>query len=356
MKECSIIILCIILLLAGCQYTPSNTSSTESNAAVQTTDNSTHEEPADGTLDPTETTSSSPVIAQRFTFSHHLVRGPAKDALGQDYALYCKLVDAYINHDETISGFSSEDQFRHLFSILQNEYYPAEKIAATFKTHTNPFVYSNGAVTLRYQYDQVECDSYIRDFENKINAVLSIIEDNDTDVEIIEKLYHHVCTTMSYNSSFNSDKMYDYIMQDSGKNDIFDQYFELLLRCAGIECLSCYAVDDSDETRDTSWIIAKMNGSYYHFDPSWQVEFGPVDGWHWFAMSDNARLRSLTNKWSADMFAGINPYTDSSIAVPEVDIGRSSPYYTADPLNVPTCTSTYYDEKRFDAYSPPSTW
>lgn len=354
MKAYIAIILCILLLLAGCQHTLSNTTSTESSGPLPTTENFTiEEEHTEETGDPTETTSYFPVEEQRFTFSHHLIRDAAKEMLGQDYALYYKLVDAYINHDETISGFSSEEQFRSLFSVFQNEYYPAEKFAATFKSHEQPFVYSNGTVTIRYQYDQAECDRYIRDFENKINTTLSVIEDDDSDVEIIEKLYHHVCTTMSYDNSFSSSKMYDHIMHNSGRT--VTEYFELLLRCAGIECLSCFAADNSNTTYDTSWVIAKMNGSYYHFDPNWQATLSP-DGWQWFAMSDDVRLRSLTTEWFDDLFAGINPYEDARITVPAVDIQRSSPYYNTDPLNVPKCTSSYYDEKRFDAYSLPSTW
>lgn len=353
MKKCLAVFLCILLVssLAGCGSDPSSASSageTESAHDAESSSVSTESSSPESDVvsdDPVEGT------VQRFTFSPYIVSDVTREELGEaDYALYCNLVDAYLAHEESISGFSDEAQFFRLWSVFLGEFYPSQKIAATYQTHEEPYVYTDGTAELRYQQDKDECDRLVGDFTEKIDSILSAVDEGDDELRVTEKLYRYVSDTVEYGSVEGS--MYEVIMQDRGICGNYADYLILLLRCAGVESMIC--TDDEESEVDHAWVIAKLNGAYYHFDPTWQAN--EPDGWTYFAMSDDVRLRTFSPDWFSDFAAGIDPTTDPALTIPDVSfMGDLHPFENIH-LDVPACTSRIYDDLRFDAFGSPSEW
>lgn len=288
---------------------------------------------------------------QRFCYSPYILSDVCKEVLGEDFPLYCKLVDAYIAHEESVSGFESEEQFFNIWSIFLREFYPSQKIAATYRTHDEPYSFSDGTAFIYYRTDKDECDRLLNEYKNKIDGILSLIDRSDSEIEIVQKMYRYVSDNVAY--SFGMDSMYDVIMQNKGICGGYAQYFILLLRHAGIESMICTSLDNTHSGLDHAWVIAKLSGEYYHFDPTWEADTG---GWSWFAMSDDMRLRSFSPDWTALLMMGENPYFSDSITIPDVKLlGAYHPFENI-PLELPQCSSSYYDERRFDAQGFPSEW
>ena len=205
---------------------------------------------------------------------------------------------------------------------------------------------------MHYQASKEECDRLLAEYEDKINGILAQIDQNDSEIEIIQKMYRYVSDNVVY--SFEPDSMYDVIMQNKGICGGYAQYLILLLRHAGIESMICNSLDNTQSGMDHAWVIAKLGGAYYHFDPTWQAD--AVGGWYWFAMSDDMRLRSLNPEWTTALMMGDNPYFSDSIAIPDVTLlGTYHPLENV-PLELPQCSSSYYDERRFGNEAPPSEW
>lgn len=232
------------------------------------------------------------------TYSPYVTDKSTRENLGQDYELYCDLVDAVVNYDCVVSGFESESQFVAIWSTMRRDFVPAKKLCADFGTLDTPYIYSDGTVQLKFLLDQKEHKQILNAFAQRIQADLSIIDKEDTEVEIIAKLYHHVSSSMDYEQG--SDILYDCILTNKGTSKEYAEYLMLLLNHANIEC---YYASGHDGESSQSWVIAKMGGQYYHFDPGWERFFG---NWYWFAIDDELRRNSLASEWKTAYLAGVN--------------------------------------------------
>ncbi len=355
MKKFAALFCCALITFfaAGCSVTPQQSSSSENPEFSLSSEASGSSQPSGSSQnDPSSQSSAPPQQEQRFNYSPYLVSDVCKEVLGADFPIYCKLVDAYISHADSVSGFENEEQFFKLWSIFFREFYPSQKIAATYLTHDEPYSFADGTAVLHYQASKEECDRLLAEYEDKINGILAQIDQNDSEIEIIQKMYRYVSDNVTY--SFGMDSMYDVIMQNKGVCGGYAEYLILLLRHAGIESMLCNSLDNTQSGMDHAWVIAKLGGEYFHFDPTWQAD--AVGGWYWFAMSDDMRLRSLSPDWTAALMMGDNPYFSDSIPIPDVDfIGKTHPIENKK-LELPKCSSTYYDERRFGNEAPPCEW
>jgi len=298
-KRAYLIILCAILLLvlAACGK--------EAQSAVTTVPSQTTLPPE--TMPPPDTTAppentkppETEANPQRFFYDPYIATADAMASLGDDYDLYCDMVESVINYDGKITGFESEQHFIEMWGILLNEFTPAPKLVTTYKTSDNPYDYAEGTVQLHFEHSKEEHDRILLDFETKINEILSLVDHDDGEVEITAKLYQYVSYRMGYAMMY--DTLYDRIMNDVGICGDFASYLEILLNYAGIECLLASGYGAGV---DHSWVIAKLEGEYYHFDPTWEREFPQ---WYWFAVSDDLRHNSLVSGWLEAYHMGAEP-------------------------------------------------
>lgn len=234
-------------------------------------------------LKPPETQPSEPYL----TYSPYVVGVTVRDYLGEDYSLYCEMVDSLIRYDGKVSGFESEEHFHRLWSVLLSCFEPAKKICAHYGTTDQPYTYKDGTVQMGLQLERSEHDKTLKAFADRITQALSCVDVDDTEVEIVAKLHMFVSTTMVYAYGFSN--MYDSIMSNRGTCAAYAQYLILLLNQAGIEC---YQAGGYGAGVDHAWVIAKMDGQYYHFDPTWEAT---SRDWSWFAVGDEIRHKTMVD-------------------------------------------------------------
>ena len=231
-----------------------------------------------------------------YTYSPYVLDKFTRDNLGANYALYCKLVDALLNYDSTISGFESESQFIAIWSTLRRDFPPAKKLCADFGTSDTPYTYTDGTVQLQFLLEPVEHGRILDTFAQRIQSDLSILDEEDTEIEKIAKLYRHVRD--SRDCEQKSAALYDCIISNQGTGDEMTQYLMLLLNQIDVECYYARGYDDQNVK---FWVIAKMGGKYYHFDPALGRFFG---NWYWFAIDDQLRRSSVASEWLTAYIAG----------------------------------------------------
>ena len=87
------------------------------------------------------------------------------------------------------------------------------------------------------------------------------------------------------------DNLHDVIMYNKGVCGSYSNYLILLLNHAGIECHNISGGGHA-------WVIAKMDGQYYHFDPTNERR---SSDWFWFARSDEKQITAIDNSTSDPM-------------------------------------------------------
>ena len=341
MKKLLSLLLAVVTLLAACGVPGEVPDLTDADPTVSGAN--VPETTVPETVIP-ETTTAAP--AQYITYSPYPVSGSAMTYLGEDYSLYCDVIDAILAYDETVSGFTDEAQFRRVWEILMKEWAPGPKLCADTPA------YSGGTVTLGFLNDQAEHARLLEQYEEKLNTALAQIKPEDSEVEIIEKLLYYVSHTMTYDYAHAYPALYDGIMANRGICSGFSGYFDLLLRNAGIESMIVSCVDTNDHDMDHAWVVAKMDGVYYHFDPTWESSnFAP---WTWFGLSDEARIKTMDPAWTTVVATGGDPLSDELTAEGIIFYGPWD-YTASDYGPLPECPELYRVETR-DPDKLPSQW
>ena len=264
-------------------------------------------------------------------YSPYVLNAYIQDVMGEDYALYCDLVDALLDYDCEISGFQSEEHFVALWSTLRDEFLPAEVLCADWINSDQPYVYNDGTVQLVFRLPQEEHNKILKDFAEKIQSDLSILEEEDSETDCISKLYTRVLAEMNCEESKVAS--YENIMTGEGNSEDYTKYLMILLEQIGVECY--YATAIGEDTMAHTWVVAKMDGQYYHFDPAWQESF--VDGF-WFGVDDALRKASLLNAWRYAFLSGGNW---ESIRGDGVTLVGKTCWLTIDKIPLPECPTAY---------------
>lgn len=281
MKKVFFCALLSVILLMGCSCSPNMSS--ESKPQLSGTESSPNEDAI--------------VEKNYLCYSPYVVTDGVRQQLGEEYALYCRMVDAVVSYEGCVSGFQSEQHFVKMWSVLINEFVPTSKLIQTYKHTDTPYTYHEGTVQLKFQHDRSTHDQYLAEFESKINKVLSAVQADDSDVEVIAKLYEYVSYNMKY-AMLNNNTLYDCFMDETGVCGGYARYLEFLLNHAGIEC---QVANGSGAGVDHTWVIAKIDGQWYHFDPTWEASF---PRWYWFGVGDNLRHNSLVTGWIENYMNG----------------------------------------------------
>ena len=224
-----------------------------------------------------------------------------------------------------------------------------KKLCPTFSNSEEPFVYHDGTVQFSFLLDEKSHEETISQFERKINEAMSRVNADDSEVEKLDKLYYRVSTTMDAGES--TGLLYDSIMNGKGSDKDSAQYLELLLNHVGIECMTAFSIDQEHDEPGSFWVVAKLDGQYYHFDPFLQQTF---ETWYWFGVGDTLRHNSLGHDWIEMIMTGENP---EKLQLP-IDCIRiygcwddAKGTYT----EVPACPNSYCSNTR-GPNSRPSEW
>ena len=220
-----VLFLTLILSISACveqeQIETSSGTLNITTAPLATTSPTTTQAPP--ATKPVEPTPAEPYL----TYSPYVVPHSILEYLGDDYALYCEIVDSVIDYDGQVSGFTSEEHFFKLWSVLLSEFYPSQKVCETYRTSDEPYIYNDGTAQIKFQLEKIEHDATINAFADRITQDLSLVKEGDSEVAIIAKLYMHVSTSIQY--AYGSGYMYDCIMNNVGICSNYAEYLIFLL-------------------------------------------------------------------------------------------------------------------------------
>ena len=264
-------------------------------------------------------------------YSPYALNSYIRGVLGEDYALYCDLVDALLNYDCEVSGFQSEEHFIGLWSTLRDEFLPAKALCADWSNSQQPYTYRDGTAQLEFRLSREAHFQLLSDYAQKIQNDLSILTEEDSETASISKLYVRVVEKMTYEEA--KGVAYENIMSGVGDCEVYTKYFQILLEQIGVECY--YATGSGEGTMAHAWVVAKMDGQFYHFDPTWQDDF--ADGF-WFGVDDNLRKASLLTAWK---FAFLSGGGWESISGDHVVLTGKTCWITLEKIPLPECPTAY---------------
>lgn len=283
-----------------------------------------------------------PLPQPYFTYSPYAVNAYSKEEMGEDYSLYCALVDAVLNYETRVSGFSSEEQFLNLWITMRDELPPAWKLCAGYLDFDEPYIYADGTVELKFVLDKNAHMALLDAYAQRIQRDISTLLETDTEVERIAKVYQCVVNSMKYSGT--QQRLYDAIMNNRGVSSDFAEYMMILLNQIGVECYFAQGYGEGIEVH--TWVIAKMDGKYYHFDPTWEQDFR---NWYWFAIDDQLRRDSVLPEWR-NLFIMGGDYEDvNSEGV--IVVGKIS-HFTYQRIPLPICTEKYKEDSRCNGIAP----
>ena len=163
------------------------------------------------------------------------------------------------------------------------------------------FAVSGGVVTITYLNDEIEHARQLIAFQSAVNRALSILSATDSEARRATLLYDYVVKQVSYfTTDYTDQEITAFSALTAGETICygFADAFGYLLRQTGMEAHlwrgGTYSISGFS---DHGWCYAKIDGAYYHFDPTWErskYKSTGVNGYVYFGLSDQKRFTSLS--------------------------------------------------------------
>lgn len=215
------------------------------------------------------------------------------DRLSGDYAADAAvLADAILAYDPVAAV--SPDAAEVLVDNFAFEFPPAALVELSAQ---------GDAVEIRYLYSKEEHQRRIEGFEAKVNLALSSLTAEDSEFQRAKLLYDYVVANVTYFYTDYTDKEITAFSALAEGITIcygFADAFGYLLRQVGMEAhLWRGGTYTATGFSEHGWCYAKIDGTYYHFDPTWEYSAAKSDGvnrYLYFGMSDARRFTSLSRE------------------------------------------------------------
>jgi transglutaminase-like putative cysteine protease len=163
------------------------------------------------------------------------------------------------------------------------------------------FTVTGETVRITYLQSADEHQRQIAAFETAVNRGLATVSEEDSEVRRAVLLYNYVVKNVVYFSTDYTDKeITAFSALVAGKTICygFADAFGYLLRQTGIEAhLWRGGTYTFTGFSDHGWCYAKIDGQYYHFDPTWDhsnYKSTKVNNFIYFGLSDKKRFSSLS--------------------------------------------------------------
>lgn len=226
---------------------------------------------------------------------------------------YHRLVDAVFAREEKVELTQSYDANLHILMALQNNPYHFLLKDVKFADH-------HTAVLLTYAFsreEQVEMVTFI-DGEY-LKMFQEILELDMTDLEMVLAVHHYFASRISYDFAYEeglnlSDEkflypeieIYEALRTGKGVCHSYTYLCEFALQQLRVECLRLTAeMADSDDGH--MWLAVRLDGEWYHVDPTWDSEDGYVS-LRCFGMTDEERVDAgIVNNWNVGVDMDFGP-------------------------------------------------
>ena len=228
------------------------------------------------------------------------------DRLTGEYEADARLLaDAILNYEPTVT-LSAE----HAQTVVDNVAFEFPPAALA------NFTVSDGVVTITYLCDRTEHARQIATFGTAVNRALSILSAEDSEARRATLLYNWVVENVAYFTVDYTEKEITAFSALAAGETIcygFADAFGYLLRQTGMEAHlwrgGTYTISGYS---DHGWCYAKVNGAYYHFDPTWERSNYKTLGenrYTYFGLSDQKRFTSLS-KTCVSVFGALEEVCD----------------------------------------------
>ncbi len=293
------IALLLALLLVGCNGTPPHTEQTSATSPPVATSAVT-------TTRPTSTTTLAPSVTTPSVTPPHTEPDPLPedapyrwdpyvfDRLTGAYEADAKaLADAILTYADTVT-LSASSSAKTVVDNIAFEFPPSA--LADFKVVGN-------TVQIDYLHEKAEHQRQIDAFERAVNRGLATLSEEDGELERAILLYDYVVKNVVYFTVDYTDKEITAFSALVAGQTIcygFADAFGYLLRQTGMEAhLWRGGTYTFQGFSDHGWCYAKIDGKYYHFDPTWEYSTSKNTGKNsfvYFGLSDKKRFSSLSKE------------------------------------------------------------
>lgn len=276
MKQILLFLLAALLLTGCTAKTPEVTTGTKSRP-----DRTTVSGDLSQTVPPTETAPTLPAVGYRC--NPYLFYSSLTDPIY--YADACRLVDAIAAYEDYLPIQNAGIAEAIADNIFYN--YPPAALC-TFEADA-------GGINIRYTYEKDEHQLRITEFYQKVETILNeTVDPAWSELRRAMELYRYVATHVSYFTV-------DYTAADTSAYSAltrgvticygFADAYNYLLRQAGIE--SQLLRGSAGEGNDHGWSIIRIDGEWYHCDPTWEYSgSGGRDLWY-FGVYDYKRFGTV---------------------------------------------------------------
>lgn len=197
-----------------------------------------------------------------------------------------KLADAILAYESTVTLGSDAQIVADNFAY---EFPPAALVDLTVQ---------EGNVKISYLYNKQTHEEKLTAFENAVEYALnSSLEPEDSEIERALLLYRYVVSNVRYFTVDYTEKettAFSALTEGVTICYGFADAFGYLLRQTGMEA-HMYRGARSDGA-EHGWTYAKVDGKFYHFDPTWEtsnLKTGGILGLSYFGMNDERRYRGM---------------------------------------------------------------
>lgn len=311
------IALLLAIWLVGCNGTPPLTERTPpvstpaSGSAVMTTTS-------------TSTTTSTPSVTPPLTEPDPLPEDAAYrwnpyvfDRLTGVYEADAKaLADAILTYADTVT-LSTSSSAKTVVDNIAFEFPPSALADFTVVGNT---------VQIDYLHGKAEHQRQIAAFESSVNRGLATLSKGDGELERAILLYDYVVKNVVYFSTDYTDKEITAFSALVAGETIcygFADAFGYLLRQTGMEAhLWRGGTYTFTGFSDHGWCYAKIDGKYYHFDPTWEYsnyKSSKKNSFTYFGLSDKKRFTSLSKECTSG-FGALEEVCDVTKADEKLDV------------------------------------
>lgn len=284
-KRIFTICLCFLLLLTGCG-SKKYKEKIETTEKVATTEEGTAGVDTEGKDVSEEDEWNVPI---NYTWNPHVYGDIFKELYGEEgeegeEELY-GLIDAVLAREETYYFDVNNSQLMWDIGLLAQQVFPL------FSILVSDYNFDTGVVYLEYRYDMEQHEEIIKNFKDRIEDIIcSSVMETDNQTMAALAIYHFFSSRIEYDyeamEEFGADVTpYRALMEYEGICQSFaGAYTYLLLQC-GIPAVtvSGYNGDAAHE-----WTLVKLNGNYYHVDPTYEEGYGG-EGLLFFGMTNDRR-------------------------------------------------------------------
>ena len=212
-----------------------------------------------------------------------------------NFRLYDKLLGGILAGQEDIliaDGHYSVEELHATFNYISTQEPDIFYVGNAYK-YTLPEDRSY-VISFRptYLYGREERAQKTADFNQRINAILALVDPAWSDVEKVVFLHEYVCSNFTYDDSYEIADAYEMLLHGRGVCQGYTLLLNKLLTKLGIPCESVFS-----NAANHVWNEVFINGKWYHLDATWNDDLDDYTyddfAYHDHLLASTSQLLSL---------------------------------------------------------------